>query len=141
MTTRRGLLLSLLGSFWAFLSCRARPSSSVDGSTPPSSPTSNPSQPIENQWLEDFDRSSSRTYSEEGIPVFLVGENLAPEQGRPVAPTAGRNPAHRALAASFRQGAAILARQRPSLSPNDVGKLVEVIAERDFGTLRPSSRP
>lgn len=141
MTTRRGLLLSLLGSFWAFLSCRTRPSSTVDGSAPASSPTSNPSQPIDNQWLQDFDRSSSRTYSEEGIPVFLVGENLAPEQGRAMAPPAARNPAHRELAASLRQGAAMLARQRPNLSPDDVGKLVEVMAERDFGTLRPTSRP
>ena len=135
MTGRRHALRLLLGGLGALASCRTAPRGSSIGDSP-----GEPGAPAEaaawrRLFLEDFRRTSSRTYSEEGIPVFLLGVDQAPAGGR--TPDARAVPAEsRRLAADLRRGASVLAEARLATSADDVGKLVEVLAERDFGSLR-----
>lgn len=61
--------------------------------------------------------------------MFLVGENLA--AGSTATSPSGLN---LQLAADFRAHAVLLEQVRPDAGPGDVAKLVEWLAERDFGT-------
>ena len=72
-----------------------------------------------------------RAYSEEGVPVFLACENLltvATSQSRPVTLT----PFNAAVASDFRQRAEAWQRSHPDATADDVAKLIEALAERDF---------
>lgn len=132
-TNRRGAACGLLGGLWALVSCAARRPGSGDPAA----------RGTPDRWARDlgrdYVRTGARAYSEEGIPVFLVGENLGPEvagSGPVVANTntntntdsdAGR------LAAALRRSGEVLPTVRPGVGPGDVGKLIEVLADRDFG--------
>jgi hypothetical protein len=75
----------------------------------------------------DLDRLSGRQYSEEGIPMFLACENLAPN-GKSDEPTALKQD----LAVAFRQEVDDWQRIHPDAPVTDVAKIVEVLADRDF---------
>jgi hypothetical protein len=82
--------------------------------------------------LEDaLSRIQSRAYSEEGIPVFLAGEDLAAES--PGAP-AGFAPdaLNRRLAAAYRDHAELLPGLERDGTEHDAALLVELLAEQDF---------
>lgn len=79
--------------------------------------------------LEDLARLKQRVYSEEGIEMFLVCEDLTRIAPPGIAPDA----LSVALATDLRQHAEALARVRPGATPSDVANIVEVLAERDFG--------
>lgn len=65
--------------------------------------------------------------------MFLVGEDLASKgAGAPVG-AIRRDALGAELAADFRRCAEALPRVRERVGVEDVGKLVEVLAERDFG--------
>lgn len=79
------------------------------------------------QLLADMDRLGKRPYAEIGVPMFLVAEDLT---GAAPAP----KPDHRdaQLALLFAQAARAIQTRKPELSPSDVARLVEVIADRHF---------
>lgn len=141
MMRRRRVLLSFVGSLWTWISCRSRPAGTGDSGAAGTDGPSEPSGTFERRFLEDFDRTRSRTYSEDGVPVFLVCENLASAVAPPRGASRRLEGLDTRLAARFRRCAAVLARFRPGGTEDDVGKVVEVLAERDFGTLRHSARP
>ena len=141
MITRRGAAGSLLAGIWTLVSC-AR--SGRSPRTPASRPDiTGPGTPdaFVRQLLRDFERTGSRTYSEEGITVFLVGENLAARSPERSPGRSSRESNGAELAAAFRHGAAVLPGMRPAVTPDDVGKLIEVLADRDFGTARRQAVP
>jgi len=78
--------------------------------------------------LSELDRLSARNYSQEGIPVFLVCEDLVsrrdPSRPEPRTQTAE-------LASTFRKWANVLLRARPEATPADIPKLIEVLADWD----------
>lgn len=124
-TSRRGALITLAGGIASLVSCTSPPEPNVDAGK------------LDEQLDNDLTRLGARTYSDEGIPVFLVCEDLAP--GTTVRHSQ-RKPLNPALADAFRKYAEILPRIRPHATEDDVPKLVEVLAERDFGTLSKSKR-
>ena len=80
---------------------------------------------------QDLARLAPRAYSEEGIPVFLACEDLVPDR-TPRKSAATLTPFNAALAADFRKNAEAWQRIHPEATDADVGKLIEVLAERDF---------
>lgn len=81
----------------------------------------------------DLARLGQRTYSDQGIPVLLVGEDLAPAG-------VGLNRARRVnvgaestrLAREFHRLVGLMQRLRPERTEDDVPKLIEVLADRDL---------
>ena len=141
MIGRRHVLGILLGGLGTLASCRTAPRRSAVGSSTPEWDSPAEAAAWGRRFLHDFRRTSSRTYSEEGIPVFLVGEDRARAHagGPPPGPGSASADAAR-LAADLRRGASVLAAAGLARTEDDVGKLVEVLAERDFGTLRITPR-
>lgn len=139
MIGRRHVLRVLLGGLGTLASCRTAPTG-TSGETTALDPDASPAATAwKRRFLRDFRRTSSRTYSEEGIPVFLVGEDRAGSEDSAGAlpPAPGRTSADAArLAADLRRGASVLAEARLARTEEDLGKLVEVLAERDFGVAR-----
>ncbi len=80
---------------------------------------------------EDLARLGPRAYSEEGVPVFLACEDLMPDK-TPRKSAATLTPFNAALAADLRKNAEAWQRIHPQATDADVGKLIEVLAERDF---------
>lgn len=81
--------------------------------------------------IDELSRIEARSYSEEGIPMFLAGEDLA--GGTNGAP-AGFRPAtlNKALADAYREYAALLPELEREMSEYDAANLVELLALRDF---------
>lgn len=71
--------------------------------------------------------------------MFLVGENLAPTPTLTASPA--RDPLAERLAAEIRRSAPVLAEARLATAESDLGQLLEVLAERDFGNLRNGPTP
>lgn len=140
MLHRRNAILGMCASFWAFIACRRKPRDLLSARSRTSRLAAPAQGAFEQALLRDLERAGSRAYSEEGIPVFLVGENLA--DGKP---TGGRglvaDPFRARLAADFARAAEALPRVRPPATTGDVGKLIEVLAERDFGSVANPPRP
>ena len=121
------LLLGAIGSAWAFVACvprrRSVPEADVERNAPETP----------EQLKEDWARLEQRNYAEQGIPMFLMCENLSPtaEPGS----TSERNFRDgRILAAALRNTAEIFQHIHPSPKASDVPRLIEALAERDFGT-------
>lgn len=126
-------LVSSLASVWAFVSCaplRKGDSPRVAG----------PDQALLAKKLEhDLSRLAQRNYAEEGIPMFLVCENLASKN------RSSADPANHAegiaLATELRRNAAAFALIQPNATEEAVPKIMEVIAERKFGITPVRERP
>lgn len=74
-------------------------------------------------------------YSEEGILVFLACQDLTMRKQ-------ALSPLNASIAAEMRQNAEAMQHVKPDVAGSDVGKLIEVLAERDFasgGTQPPAS--
>ena len=86
---------------------------------------------IDDAWLDAFEddivRLSRRVYSEVGVPMFLVPEDLT---GRTV--VAAPDPASEALALVFEQVVAALEVRNGPLSTTDIAHVIEVLADRHF---------
>ena len=106
------LALGILGSCWTFVSC-----------APLRRNVSNPRERLR----EDLAKLVRPAYSEEGVPVILLCENLTKTNPAP-SPREGRK-----FAAEFRELAEVFAQIQPDRSDKDIPKLVEVLAYRDFG--------
>ena len=82
--------------------------------------------------LAEIERLAARPVAEVGVPMFLVAEDLAaaPEEAVPGG-LAGA--AASPLGAAFARAAALLERHRGQLATRDVARIVEMLADRDFG--------
>ena len=81
---------------------------------------------------KELDRLSKRVYSEEGIPMFLVCENVAGKGGGATNNAPADKDLNRIVAPAFRRYAAEWERMHPNASSADVAKIVEFLADRDF---------
>lgn len=130
--TRREALLAILVG-WLSVSCaapRRAPSAGTDG---PGDDVGPDAEALARELLQEFSRAETRAYSEEGIPVFLFGENLARDAAAPPRKRPSANPTQAQLAATFQRWAEVLPRVRPEVTENDVATLIEILADRDFG--------
>ena len=86
---------------------------------------------VDRRLRKDLARLAPRAYSEEGIPVFLACEDLVLAKTSQKS-AATLSPFNAELAADFHKNAAAWQRIHPHAPDADVGKLIEVLAERDF---------
>ncbi len=85
----------------------------------------------EDKVSADLARLGAHVYSEEGIPMFLACENLAPigtSPARPPSPSA----LNKKVASAFQRYAYEWQRVHPKAPASDVAKIVEVLADQDF---------
>jgi hypothetical protein len=82
---------------------------------------------------QDLETLAQRNYAEEGIPMFLLCENIAPD-AKPSHPTTESREAA-LLSRNLRSVAEAFRRVEPKARGTDLPKLVELLAERDFGAL------
>ncbi len=133
MKTRRGaigrIFLGLLTGGWTLVSC-------VAPSSRRSPRTSDPKADSEATRLErDLARLGQRTYSDQGIPVLLVGEDLAAVGvGARRARTVTGSAESTRLAREFHRLVGLMKRLRSERTDEDVPKLIEVLADRDLET-------
>lgn len=81
----------------------------------------------------DLARLGERAYSDEGIPVFLACVNVAgAKAGEPGAEVTQLNAK---VASDLHQCAGAWQRLFPEAPVTDVSRVIEVMAERDFGSL------
>lgn len=81
-----------------------------------------------------LNRLGARIYSEEGIPMFLVCENVVSNQtSRQRAPTPPTS-LNEKVASAFRRYADEWQRIRPDAPATDVARIVELLAYRDFAS-------
>ncbi len=90
----------------------------------------------EDRLRADFDRATERVYPEEGIPMFLVCEDLAPNESSGEAAPFTLTSLNEDLASAFRRDAEAWPRIQPGAPAADACKIVEVLADRDFGAGR-----
>lgn len=83
---------------------------------------------VDAKLKHDVDALAPRVYSDEGIPVLLACVDLHPVAGKAPALT----PFNGALSREMRDNAAAWERLYPDAKPEDVSKLIEVLAQRDF---------
>lgn len=86
---------------------------------------------LEKELAQELERLSARPYSEEGIATFLICENWDSAGNGAKAPDADGSRA--ALAATFRRYADTLMKIQGKVDEDDIAKLVEAMADRDFG--------
>lgn len=130
--TRREALLAILVG-WLAVSCAASrhaPSAGTDGPVDDVGPDA---EALARELLQEISRAETRAYSEEGIPVLLFGENLARDDAALSRTRATPDPTRAQLAATFQRWAEVLPRVRPEVTEDDVAKLIEILADRDFG--------
>ena len=78
--------------------------------------------------LADMDRLGARDYTEIGVPMFLIAEDLTPGAAtRPMVDGSGR-----LLALLLAEGAETMRRRKPDLGAADIARLVESLADRHF---------
>lgn len=85
----------------------------------------------------DMKRAESTVYEEVGVPTFFVAEDLTTER---TASAGAADP----LGARFAGYAAALTARNPDPAPGDIGKMIQVFAERDFppsGSDAPEDQP
>lgn len=109
----------------ALLSLAAAPLGAEEGADP--APAVSPAELL----VDELSRIEARAYSEEGIPMFLAGEDLA--GGNDGVPD-GFVPAalNGQLAEAYRDYAALLPGLERPMSEYDAANLVELLALRDF---------
>ncbi len=131
---RRETLLAVAGAFSAGVSLPAwarRLSLTRDAERPLSNAPSGDA--VERHLREDLARLGERAYSDEGIPVFLACVNVAAANAHraPVQPPLFSQ----SIAAQLRANGAAWLHINPEAPATDISKLIEVLAERDFGRL------
>jgi len=121
------MTLGILGSVWSLLSCAP-----LRRDSPPDAKNQARRRHLADDLEQDLSVLSERDYSEQGIPVFLVGENLLSDK-EPIDRRYRSGAANATLVKEFRQHADAWQQMRPDAKGTDVSKLIEVLAERDFG--------
>lgn len=82
--------------------------------------------------LADMERLGARPYSEIGVPMFLVAEDLSAPVAGAVPVRRGPDASGRVLALLLADAAQALRARRPDLTAKDVARLVETLADRHF---------
>lgn len=133
MVNRRTTLLAMLGA--GIARATAGPLLAQNGSAPARAPAD--AHPAANagagdQAMQaDLARLGSHEYSDEGIPVFLACVNLVAEKtGQPTAPATDLS---KRVAADLRRYGDAWHTLHPDAPDSDASKVIEVLAERDFG--------
>ena len=122
----RVMLSGLLGSIWAFISCTPLRRENSHSTVADSEPAL-----LAKQLEGDLSLLARRNYAEEGIPMFLVCENFASKDR---ASTRQKSiPEGVALAQELHRNAAAFDLNHPNATEADIPKILEVLAERDFG--------
>jgi len=121
------LALGVLGTVWAFISCTPLNRASRRTQTADLPPAD-----LASRLEEDLVLLGKRKYSEQGVPTFLVCENLAPRERLDGNAPLGEGAA---LAEDFRRHTDLMFRLHPEVTKEDVARLVELLADRDFGIL------
>ncbi len=85
--------------------------------------------------LAHMERLGRRPYAEIGVPMFLVAEDLTRDPATGAAPRHADDGSGRVLALLLAEGADALRRRLPELTPKDVARLVESLADRYFLSL------
>ena len=91
---------------------------------------------LEAKLKQDVERLAPRVYSDEGIPVFLACVDLH----RPAGSRAMLTHFNAELARDMRDNAAAWERLYPEAKPEDISKLIEILADRDFNALQAGAR-
>ena len=120
---RRDSLRILTGAIWAAGITRAV-ANGASAST------------LEERLKQDVERLAPRVYSDEGIPVFLACVDLH----RPAGNHATLTHFNAKLARQFRDNAAAWEHLYPDAKPEDISKLIEILADRDFNALQAGAR-
>lgn len=81
---------------------------------------------------KELEQLGTRVYSEEGIPMFLVCENVAEKGQSGSKQHTALTKLNEVVASAFRRYASEWTRTRPNASAADVAKIVELLAHRDF---------
>jgi hypothetical protein len=82
--------------------------------------------------LAHMDRLGSRPYAEIGVPMFLVAEDLTAGASADARPGRADDGTGRVLAMLLAEGAEAMRRRLPELTPKDLARLVESLADRYF---------
>ena len=101
--------------------------------SPSGAPPNETISAVDARLREDLERLAPRAYSEEGIPVFLACEDLAPDRTSRQ-PAAALTRFNAAFAADLRKNAEAWQRIHPDATDEDLGKLIQVLADRDFAS-------
>ncbi len=136
MMNRRMALVAIAAATGGAVSSRAAfagllESGQAQHDAPPGAPPKEAVTEVDVRLREDLARLGSRAYSEEGIPVFLACEDLVPYRASRQS-AASLTPFNAAFAADLRKNAEAWQRIHPDATDADVGKLIEVLADRDF---------
>lgn len=118
MINRRDALLAMGATVVGGLVTSVRASAAQGETRPPAPEADNFDERIRKEL-------APHEYSEEGIPVFLACEDLTTR--RPAL-----SPLNAAVAAEMRRSGESMARVKSDAAAGDVGKLIEVLATRDF---------
>ena len=135
MMNRRKALVAIAAATGSAVSSKAAlarllESGQAHHESPSGAPPKEAISAVDARLREDLARLAPRAYSEEGIPVFLACEDL-------VRDGTSRQPAalsrfNAAFAADLRKNAEAWQRIHPDATDADIGKLIEVLADRDF---------
>ncbi len=136
MMDRRGAtvifgMAAFVGMGW-LVARRLRFAQPAEAHTSPTVFESEPVNAFDERLRADLARLKTRVYSEEGIPMFLVCENLALKTASQASAAAPSPTVNKTLASAFRRYADAWQRIRPDAPASDVAKLVEALADRDF---------
>ena len=77
---------------------------------------------------------SKRANSEEGVPVILACVDMVPVKGTNKPPVPRLSPWNNTINAEFKQTVAAWERVNPNSKEADVGKVIQVMAARDFAS-------
>jgi hypothetical protein len=86
-----------------------------------------PTEEMIDARLAEMERLGHRTYSEIGVPMFLVAEDLTGGAPGPQGDGTGR-----LLALLLADGAEAMRRRKPELTAADIARLIEHLADRHF---------
>jgi hypothetical protein len=94
----------------------------------------------DNQLLKDLDRLAGRVNSEEGVPMFLACEDLAPHESARKSETVTSTSLNDDFVSMFRRDVTAVQLARPDAPLTSIAKIVERLAEKDFGIAPPEPR-
>jgi hypothetical protein len=126
MVNRRTTLLAMVGAGLT-ASAVARALETEPNAAAPATPAA-PDRALQ----EDLAKLGSHEYSDEGIAVFLACVDLVAEQAGSPASPAPEFSKH--VAADLRRYGDAWLRMHPDAPDTDAGKIIEVLADRDFKT-------
>jgi hypothetical protein len=87
---------------------------------------------LDDRLRKEIAEQSSRSTSEEGVPMFLICVDQVMDKSTGKAPSVAPTALSAAIAAQFRRDTAAWERIQPNAPASDIAKLIQALAERDF---------